>query len=290
MDDFNLIIGSGGAGLVVAHNRDPIVAKYLYESKCADAEQEYKIHSEIYSAFEMAKRANPDAYTQLYIPKPLGYDKENVIKFGRLFSCYYVMTRLNNIDNQGLYHVVKDSMKSTVNRQIGKVYKDPISNTNPSRGFFATYSYLKTNILNLYISERGDFESEDDLIRYIGYAFGIIAFIAEYNPKDVEYALGMSKTTSKLCLDVLDFGMVFKFSFLPDAISEKIYRSKLTAIAKELEDGIDIDIYFPDNIEQIKILLAGIKDAVNLVAKSDKAYKEKWIVFTELESRLLDAF
>lgn len=288
MDDFANIVGSGGFGLVVAHNKKNIVAKFLYESKCADAEKEFKVHSDIYQAFEIVKRQNPAMFSQISIPEPLGYDDEIIIKFGNVFNCYYIMSRLKTINSKGLYHIVKDSIPM-VNKEIGRVYSEPVSAQNPSRGFFASYEYIQTNILDVS-PKRGKFKNIDDIIRSIGRCFGTIAFIAEYNPQDIEYTLGIMEDQDLICLCVLDFGAVRPINFSPDAIDDNIYNKKLLAISRELEDNIDIDIYFPEDEDRLRILIEGIEDAVSLVKSTDAAYKEKWIVFRELKRLIKSNF
>jgi len=154
MDSFNTIIGSGGFGLIVGRDEDndskePIVAKFLYKSSgtkdvCDDAELEYNKHLDIYNAFEFAKEP---PYSQICISKPLAFDRYPIIKFGKEFSCYYIMTKLKSIDDKGLYHIVNNSFENmnkiigrdNMNKIIGRDNTKEVSENNPSRGFFATY-------------------------------------------------------------------------------------------------------------------------------------------------------
>lgn len=157
MDSFDTIIGSGGFGLVVGRDKDnnsreAIVAKFLYKSGgakdvCDDAELEYNKHLDIYNAFELAK---DPIYSQICISKPLAFDRYPIVKFGKEFSCYYMMTKLQSIDDKGLYHIVNNSFEN-MNRIIGRDYAKAVSENNPPRGFFATYSYIDNMLKNLNI-------------------------------------------------------------------------------------------------------------------------------------------
>lgn len=247
--NFDQVIGSGGFGLIVRHSSEPLVAKLLYDSSCDDAEIEYKKHLDIYKTFRKVK--NPE-YSKLCVSKPLAYDRENVIFNGNMFSCFYIMTLLNSLGNEGLYHIIDDSYKHTVDRAIGRVYSQKISDANPSRGFFASYSYMINN--NLLLDH-----NIGDLIRYMGYSFGVITFLAEYYPKDVEYTLG-ADTEGNPCFCVLDFGMVYKIDF--DDIAE--------AIVTQLAEIFELDLYFPTDNTNKKIFMEGMKDALNIDDISEK--------------------
>jgi hypothetical protein len=59
MENFDQLIGSGGFGLVVGHNKEDLAAKFLYGNACEDAKLEYQKQDDIYDAFLLAgKLAN----------------------------------------------------------------------------------------------------------------------------------------------------------------------------------------------------------------------------------------
>lgn len=276
MDNFNEIIGSGGFGLILKHDLKPVVAKLLYEAGCKDASVEYNYHREIYGVF--AGINNP-RYAQLCVPEPYGFSNEDVIAFSKYFSCYYMMSLLEKLDDNGLYHIIKDSMKKSVDKIIGRRYGQPVSEDNPSRGFFASYSYITSTLLpSLSSSTKGGLSSISNIIRYMGFAYGVISFLAEYNPKDVEYTLGKD-SDGRLCFCVLDFGMVQKITFLPDAISPEHYQKQLVAIKNVLVDNFEIDVYFPDDSTNFEDFIEGLEDAIAMLPLSDPAYKEKKHIF-----------
>jgi hypothetical protein len=81
----------------------------------------------------------------------MAYSAEHIHKFGRDFSCFYIMSKLHNLDRvlgnrNGLYHILKNDY-SQFNKPVGRVYGEPISEFNPSRGFFATYDYIENTVL-----------------------------------------------------------------------------------------------------------------------------------------------
>lgn len=287
MDDFKEIIGSGGFGLIVKHTSKPVVAKFLYEAGCKDASVEYNYHKDIYNVFA---RIKDPRYSQLCVPEPYGFSNEDVIAFGKYFSCYYMMALLEKLDDNGLYHIIKDSMKKSVDKIIGRRYGEPVSDENPSRGFFASYSYIRDNLLPSFNSSiKGGLSSISNIIRYIGFSYGVIAFLAEYNPKDVEYTLGRG-ADGRLCFCVLDFGMVHKLTFLPDAISPAQYEKQLVAIKDLLVTNFEIDVYFPDEESTLDYFLSGVEDAVSLVSVTDPAYKEKMHIFEMMVKEIRESF
>jgi hypothetical protein len=188
------VIGSGGFGLVVQFSNKPIVAKLLYKSSCDDAKIEYNKHLDIYTSFNNIK--NEKYLNDVCISIPLGFDSEEIIYSNYVYSCYYIMTLLHSLGNEGLYHII-DNSHHNMNKQIGKVFTLPISQNNPSRGFFANYDYLQSNILNKY---DGYLTTIKRIMKCMGFAFGVILFVAEYLPEDVEYALGKNPDTNEICL------------------------------------------------------------------------------------------
>lgn len=287
MNEFNEIIGSGGFGLIVKHSSKPLVAKFLYEAGCKDASVEYGKHMEIYSIF--SNNQNPK-YSQICVPEPYGFSNEAIIAFGKYFNCYYMMSLLEKLDDNGLYHIIKDSMKKSVDKTIGRQYSVAVSPENPSRGFFASYSYIRDDLLPRFSSqEKGGLSTIPQIIQYIGYAYGIIVFLAEYNPKDVEYTLGKGDD-GRLCFCVLDFGMTHKITFLPDAITPQHYEKQLISIKNMLIDNFELDVYFPDDQTNLEFFINGVRDALMSIPHNDPAYKEKKRVGKLFIEELVESF
>ena len=291
MENFDKIIGSGGFGLIVKHKDEDVVAKMLYGGGCDASEIEFRKHERIYQAFQKVKTYLPPhtLYNQICISKPLGFDRDSVVKFGQSFDCFYLMTLLKNLDQElarsaGLYHVIDDGYKAYVDKVVGRRFSEPISTQNPSRGFFASYSYIAEHILpNLSPEEKGGMTTIKDIIECMGFAVGIIIFLAGYIPADVEYTLGLSD--SELCLAVLDFGMVTEITFNPDAVLEGQKEKKLNLIAQTLVSTLEVDIYLPQDDALKSIFLEGMKDAVDTsIAINPQNALEKRYVFERFKT------
>lgn len=275
LDEFTDTIGAGGYGVIVRHTRDPLVIKLIKSKECTDAGIEYMKQSAIYDAFEKAShhaRGDYSQYSQICVPKPYGFNQSSINKFGNRFGCFYVMDELYTLDktlgvDNGLYHITLDGR----NQKIGSNVASPVSDYNPSRGFFANYDYIDNVMLkNIPANMKGDLTNMNNILKYMGYAFGVMVFIADYYPTDVEYTIGLDKTKTKLCMDVLDFGMIHKINYAaenkisPQKVSEHIQKIGESLIDSEL----DINIYYPEGSN--KYFIQGLKDAYLTAEKIEK--------------------
>lgn len=254
-EDFTEIIGGGGYGTIIKSNSGDIIGKFLNRNgQCGASKIEFEKHLKIYNAFETAIAASD--YDQFCISKPIAFNTNTTTVLGTEYSCYYLMTLINPIDQNGLYHIVsQEEYAPTMNKVIGRRASEPISDNNPSRGFFATKSYINDKLL----PGNGNLQTFTDVLRYMGFAFGTILFGAELLPIDVEYLLG--KQNEKLCFTVLDFGLVVPVNFNNDP----------TKIANQIIDNIlDIEIYYPSDEDDIQIVKQGITDAYNIFASQQK--------------------
>jgi hypothetical protein len=293
MKHFTKIIGSGGFGLIVKHKSMPVVMKLLYDGNCDDSKIEFEKHYNIYSAFSLASKKLSIEYSNLAsnykeicVSRPLAFENRKIEMFDKIFACYYLMSFLNPLtlnNNSSLYHIINDEYKSTVDKSLGRVYSLPISENNPSRGFFASYSYITDVIFpSLTEDQKGVLNNIDVLIQYMGFSFGLITFVAEYFPKDVEYTLGTTDE-GKLCFCVLDFGMTSKLDFNFDTpLGPRQRETQLKRIAKDLLNEFDVDIYFPTEIRQKELFLLGMKDSLKLVEKDILAKTEIFNIFSKL--------
>ena len=188
---------------------------------------------------------------------------------GKEYSCYYLMTELYPLDKNGLYHIINDEYEG-LNKVVGRLYTEPVSENNPSRGFFGTYSYISNNVLP------SNFPDIATLLQYMGYAFGVILFIAELFPRDIEYTLGRDKK-GRMCFTVLDFGLTEQFDFT------KNNDILVTSAKYVIDDLLTIDIYFPITRLLIDAFKVGLTDAFNV---SDQI-PQKRLVYREIMNRWL---
>ena len=275
MDNFDEIIGSGGYGLIVGDKK--LVAKLLYKRKdCSTSKEEYEKQTDIYNTIKAYREDD-----KICVSKPLAYSMESIEKFNMQFSCFFLMKRLNNLNqvlgtDDGLYHIVNDEY-SHMNKKIGRVYNQPISEENPSRGFFATYSYIQENILNkLPRKYLGKLSTIDDILELMGYSFALMTFIAEYYPVDVEYLLGLN-SKNKLCFMILDFGMFEKINFGCSSPSESKEHNQecIKNIVSRLQEIIDIEIYYPIEKENFLPFIKGMNRVKKYLSGTKlKIYKE----------------
>ncbi len=284
-DNFNLegyrkTIGSGGFGLIVKHISKNKVIKLIYkseESKCSDINVEFIFHTNIYKAFNNYLKNNLD--TQIDMPEPLSFSNKHV-KFNDMsFSCFYAMTYLQPIENEYLHHIIIKPEYQKFDRVLGRNYNKSPSETNPARGFFASISTL-SKLLEKVEKDKSSLKTVNDIVFNMGLLYAIQIFGAEYTPKDVEYVLSKNKD-NKICVSILDFGMVFKIRFGYNYLSPKLRIKTLDHFADELIDVIqDMDLYFPysDDKEYYKDFIKGFsKGAIFFIEneKNEKKQKDK---------------
>ena len=265
MSQFNKVLGAGGFGVIIKKKGTNTVGKFLHNAtKCDEAKVEYQKHLAAYVAFQEAQAKTTD-YPRLCVSQPIDFKSIPATVMGRDYKCYYLMTELHPLDENGLYHIISQQplYESLFNKKVGQSYKEPVSDENPSRGFFATYNYLEQNVL-----KAGDFDIPT-LIRYMGYAFGVLLFIADLYPRDIEYVLGRNEK-KEICFTILDFG-------LADYVNYEDNEDTLATIANKIVgELLEIDIYFPITEDLIKTFKEGFTDAYNLATPS----KSKNIVYT----------
>jgi hypothetical protein len=259
--DYNQIIGAGGYGIIIKHDIENSVMKLLYNARnCNESEIEFRIHSEIYEKL-LPYLSQPGS--QICMSQPMDFSNEPILKFDNRFICNYRMSLIHALYGQILYHIIlKEEYNEIFNKEIGRSYSQPVSEKNPSRGFFATSLYIQDIILDsLPDKVKGNIRYISDIIYRMGYLFGLTVFLAEYIPYDVEYVLGLNDQ-EKLCVVMLDFGMVRKISFNPDEIIIKKQKQKLDMIVRDLTEIRDIDLYFPYSDDyQYGSFLEGFTDA-----------------------------
>lgn len=254
-NEYNEIVGGGGFGTIYGNATSDRVVKYLNLSHvCTDAQQEYLLHKRIYNAVNYANKNVPHKYT-ICISAPIDYSSEPIIKNNTHYKCKYIMSRLQPYADNYLYHIVNDDYADMFNKVVGRIPNKPISSDNPPRGFFATYSYVTDNLKDVNITH---------LLECMGYAFGIMLFVAEILPIDVEYVLSRD-AAEKVCLAILDFGMTKRVDF-------NDYSSTRNAV---IYDILEVDIYFPTSEQphHVEAVKRGLKDAYYI--SNQTTFKQK---------------
>jgi hypothetical protein len=238
LNTYNQIVGSGGFGLVLKNDKNQVI-KLLYSGGCNDAKKEFEKNKAVYDAFIMRS-----THLQLVVPRPLVFNMENVEKNNVNYSCFYIMTYLHPIppltggesEYPVLYHVINNEYEPLFNKVVGRVYTLPISDKNPPRGFFASYNYIRKLLEGMDTKYKGELQSIENVLEYMGYAFGTILFTSGYKPIDVEYVLCSTDSGKTLAMGILDFGMV-------EIID---WDQTIESIGNDIIDNvIDIDLYIP---------------------------------------------
>jgi mannose-6-phosphate isomerase-like protein (cupin superfamily) len=273
VDKYTTILGSGGFGLVVYNPSDNMVMKLIYkESQCAEASIEAGYHKRVYEKIQEWLVKHPK--DQINVIKPYGYRDQAIVWNDQFFRCSYVMDLIRPIPGfKSLVHVIlKEENKHILNKEVGRIYTQPISKTNPSRGFFATCDYITDNILDRV--NKGNIRGCNDLARLLGLLFGISVFGARVIPKDAEYVLSYNKDL--LTVTMLDFGM-----FVPIDLSKPL-DSYVSILKYEVAEQ---DIYFPYQTvegvddspepERFKYLSQGVVDAAKYYIDQTDNNKEK---------------
>lgn len=271
--EYKDIIGSGGFGIIIRHGCksedkecNNTVAKFLYNAKsCDEAQIEFLTHKSIFNTFSKLVFSDRNEMKNISMSEPVGFSNETVkININKNcpeeFKCFYVMKLLYPIDvpkftiNEtnhninSLIHLIfkEDEYEYVFNKEVGRVYTEEVSKTNPSRGFFMTTSYI-TKVIEEYKKrgKNGDIDSITDVLERLGFIFSVLVFGCDYIPRDVEYVLSTDKN-GVLQVTVLDFGMIYKLDFsCKSCISDKKFENAINKIVDGMEEMRDIDLYFP---------------------------------------------
>jgi hypothetical protein len=233
VNNYTTILGSGGFGLVVFDPIGNTVLKLMYDYKdCLVASEEFTRHKLVYNKYLEFITAYPQI--PIYVAKPIAYRDSPITWRNRTYPCGYIMGKIDPIKTDLIHIVLKPGYESSINKLIGRIYEDPVSETNPSRGFFGSCEWIEKNVQ----------VSCKDLAYEMGILFGICVFGAELIPIDAEYVL--CNRNGKISVALLDFGM-FTYISLNGAINDKQLLKKLDSVIHDIKFKIiGIDLYFPD--------------------------------------------
>jgi len=239
------IIGSGGNGLIVKHNNENKVIKLLYAKKCADAEKEYNIHIECYDNMNIFLNIIKQEL-QIKIDRAYSFCNSCDLEFnGEIYKCAYEMEFIESIvplfinidktkDFNELIHITFNC--EVPSKRRGRIYSEPISSNNPSRGVFVNEKDFDSYLDRIPLEIKKNILTKKDVLYRMGLLFGSCVFYAKYLPIDGEYVLSYDRTKNNLCVQILDFGMFEKINF-PDVDIKKYVDAMI--------DKIEIDIYIP---------------------------------------------
>jgi hypothetical protein len=237
-------IGSGGFGLVARERGGDTVIKFFYkEGACLSAGEESALHRVVYAKISEIDEKNPDL--MVYTSKPIAFRNDNLTFNEQYFRCAYTMTYIPSVlDYKQLVHIIlKEDYSDNVNQIIGRNYGEPVSDKNPSRGFFATGSYIEKNILRKLPNKvKGPIKTINDVAFRMGVLCGTCIFGAKLIPIDAEYVLSVKD--ERLHVVVLDFGM-FQSMELKNFINANQRKKILEKYIHDIKGINNIDLYFP---------------------------------------------
>lgn len=247
--DFDNLIGGGGFGNIYSSSKHPnLVLKNIIDvSTCPCAQYEFMIHKSIYDSFTTINECHPLQY--IYIPKPITFDNHKN-------GCSYIMEKLNFINNNFIHLTINDIFPSSgKDKEIGRIYTEPVSDTNPTRGYFPSI-----NTINNILLKYNNMQSISDIVLRMGYLFGTMVFGARVYPIDVEY--GLVLYNNNLCVSVIDFGLCLPHSFelneVPLPEEYKKCAKPITNTVNFILDTIFFDIYYSPEETYINDYISGM--------------------------------
>lgn len=268
ISSFDTILGGGGFGTITTSKEYPdLVLKTINISKCACAQYEFLLHKRVYDAFSTVSMCDPVPYTT--VPNPVTFERG-------ASGCWYVMEKLNPLDKYFIHLSLDDALpRSSKDRVIGRVYDEPVSDTNPARGIFASKEYVEQ-----ILSEYNTMNSISDIVFRMGYLFSTMVFGAQIYPVDVEY--GLALVQGELTVSLLDFGLALPHSFELDKVDippeyQKCAQSQSYHVETVL-GMIFTDVYYSPEEEYREDYIDGINIAYNcflpsLPSKAQSLYK-----------------
>ena len=268
INTYTSVLGSGGFGLILAEPSGSRVVKLYYDpGACRDMNKEFEMLQRVYTAFQ------EHPIPQVLVPQPIQVDNTPFQYQGREVLCGIEMSRLQPIalmrdaKNPMVHVILKKEYEAMemINKELGRGYGKPISDENPSRGFFAGPTYIEETLLpSLSAEQKGILTSTAKISETLGKIFGVILGVAGVIPNDVEYCLVMHN--GQLHIAVLDFGMAIEFPTgrTKDEVTTMILKGDKAILRAT---GIEYDLYFPNREDELYAPFeAGMKEVLTSLA------------------------
>lgn len=133
------IIGAGGYGIIVRINEEPTVYKLLYDNDaCKELHNETTIQHACYTLL------NKYPHIGVMIPEITWTAASHVMFKGARYLCGIGMTYLPPpLDFTEQVHIILSKKAGDLDTEWGRTIGEPVSETNPTRGFFASPETLE---------------------------------------------------------------------------------------------------------------------------------------------------
>lgn len=212
------IIGAGGFGIIIHTNDDPNAYKLLYDIEaCSELQNEIRIQKACYNLFKNHKSIDA------WIPNVTWSSSEPIIFQGVRYLCGIGMTYLPPpLDFTEQVHILLSNTAGDLDSEWGRRIGQPISETNPTRGFFASVNTLEW----LWSQEKSTMTIER-MAWIMGSAYRIM-LNAGIIPIDLEWVWSDGKPW------IIDFGMC-RFGFV----------DPLVFLHKHGVEGLADEFYWP---------------------------------------------
>jgi hypothetical protein len=185
--DNSNIIGAGGYGLVITHQND-VIKLLLDIEACQELQDEVKIHQDIYRLLKQCDFIKVPRIT-FFQTKPIQYKN-------KVYLCGIGMKLLHPpLDFTEQVHCCLGYEQNDIDTSWGQKSSEPVSNINPTRGFFASIDTLEY----IWKMEKSIMTIEK-LAYQMGYTIGILLKNGIL-PNDVEWVWSDGK------LGLIDFGL-----------------------------------------------------------------------------------
>lgn len=251
LDSTMKVIGAGGFGTIYG-NRSHVYKMFNTVKTCTDSKHEFDIGLKLYKAIKRLRLED-----KITTPTPIDHDIKPFEYNGQKYRCFFKMQRVDGFvldQAAGRELLVHATLQyPNKNAEVAKM-DEPVSDLNPSRGWFAGENFIKT----ITGAEPKD----------IAYRIGLILVILIMDvgicPFDVEFLVN-----KKGQLVVLDFGLAYQIESYNDMISltKKIFEDGGNGAI-----GLAYDLYYPAPDSKVKQdFLDGINEGIRLCRYPKKA-------------------
>lgn len=256
------ILGSGGFGTVMQDATRTNIAHKLMSThvQCKQSEREYNIHKDIYATYAAFVAAHPNFRERIAVPKPVAYQPCQNACRGKCYPCgppYHCAYSMQRVDSGRADGIMRHVLLNTDYENFGGTV---MSRDSGRIGRHTNYINNKTK--RAVGGTRGAMLGQRQLTNFgfnlerlaydMGMLFQIIK-VAGWQPKDVEYVLGMPprlagrrtlRSSAQLAktLYAMDFGMCDQRMTLQD---------------------VDYDMYVPGEDDPLRATFNAGRQVVN---------------------------